>query len=304
MFAALILVLAADPLQVAEPVIDAGQVRVGPPLVRRFAFVNAANQPLTVIDVRSSCGCMVPALAKRDYAPGERGEMSVEVNTLSQPAGPHRWTFSLTYRCGELSGEQTLELSADLKQEIEITPAAISFRGDGPLSARVAIHDPRTKRLTVRSVDASMPGLTAVATTDGVEVHVADDCPPGRHAATVTITTDDPDYREIKLPVTIDRTPKRAVIASPNRVTVVPGGTALIQLRSGGGEPVQVETVESSSPALTCHWAAGPGDRATARIALDRAKWDGRPFSGEMRVRFKSPTGDSVIVPVSVRPDE
>ena len=36
----------------------------------------------------------------------------------SQPAGPHRWTFTLAYRCGDVTSERTLELTADLKQEI------------------------------------------------------------------------------------------------------------------------------------------------------------------------------------------
>jgi hypothetical protein len=304
MFAVLIFLLAADPLQVAEPVIDAGHVRVGPPLVRRFTFANIGNDTLTITDVRSSCGCMVPALAKRVYAPGEHGELIVEVNTLSQPAGPHRWAFTLDYHCGDATSERTLELTADLMQEIEIAPAAIAFRGDGPLSARVTIHDPRPKPLTIRSVDSSIPGLAASLGDGGVEVRVRDDCPPGRHAATVTIMTDDADYREIKLPVTIDRTARRAVIASPNRVTVVPGGTALVQVRAADSETVEIDSTEPTIPGLTTRWAKGPGNRATVRVGLDRAKWDGRSSDGEVRVRLTAPAHETIVIPVSVRRDE
>ena len=134
MFPALVLALAigADPLDTPQPVIDAGQIRVGPVLTRKFAFTNTANKPLTITEVRSSCGCLVPTLAKRIYEPGERGELTVEVNTLSQPAGPHRWAFYLAYRSGDVTGERTLELTATLQQEIEIVPAAIAFRGTDP----------------------------------------------------------------------------------------------------------------------------------------------------------------------------
>jgi hypothetical protein len=304
MFAALVLLLAANPLQPTEPVIDAGHVRIGPPLARRFAFTNTASETLTITDVRSSCGCMAPALAKRIYAPGERGELTVEVNTLSQPAGPHHWAFTLQYRCGDATGEQSFELTADLMQEIQIVPAAIAFRGDGPLSARISIHDPRPKPFAIRSVDASMPGLTAIVNGYGVEVRVRDDCPHGRYAATVTIATDDPDYSEIKLPVTIDRKPKRAVIASPNRVTVVPGGTALVQILCPGGDPIEIESIEPSISGLPSRWAAGPGNRATVRIGVDRAKWDGGSRDGEVRVRLKVPAGESLVIPVAIRPDE
>lgn len=313
MFAALVLALAitADPLHTPEPVIDAGEVRVGPALVRKFTFTNAGAEPLTITDVRSSCGCLVPALAKRVYEPGERGELTVEVNTLSQPVGPHRWTFSLSYRCGTATGERTLELTANLKQEIEVKPAAVAFHGDGKLSTTVAVVDRRANPFDVKvmEVTSSSPYLLIAfypATFDrgafAFEIKVAEDCPEGRHTATVTIPTTDADYREIKLPVTIDREPKRRVTALPNRATLVAGGSAVVQLRAD--EPVQVAEVVGSVPALTCRWAAGPGDRATVRIGLDRAHWDGKPFTAEVRVRLKTPAGETVVIPVSVRAEE
>src|SRR5205823_2926562 len=150
----------------------------------------------------------------------ERGELSVEVNTLSQPVGAHRWAFHLAYRCGDATGERTLELTARLIQEIEVSPVAVAFRGDGELTTRVTIRDRRPNPLRVRSVATSAPYLSASAgglMMDGtytLGVSVATDCPEGLHAETVTIATDDPDYRQIKLPVTIDREPKRRVTAT------------------------------------------------------------------------------------------
>ncbi len=304
MFPALVLALAvtADPLQMPDPVIDAGNVRVGPTLVRKFTFTNSGTEPLTITEVRSSCGCLVPALAKRIYQPGEHGELTVEVNTLSQPAGPHRWTFSLAYRYGAAIGERSLELSANLRQEIEIIPAAIAFRGSDPPSAVITVTDRRPKPLRVLAVSTSSSRLCAEFGPAGVRVSIATDCPEGQSTGTVTLTTDDPDYREIKLPVMIDREPKRRVTALPNRATLVAGGSAVVQLRAD--EPMQVESAGTSTPVLTCRWAAGPGDRATVRIGLDRTKWDGKPFTAEVRVRLKAPAGEMVVIPVSVRADE
>jgi hypothetical protein len=304
MFAALFLALAvtADPLQISESAIDAGEVRVGPSLVRKFTFTNNGTEPLIITDVRSSCGCLVPALTKRVYPPGEHGEMTVEVNTLSQPAGPHRWTFSLAYRYGAAVGERPLELTATLKQEIEIVPAAIAFRGSNPPPAVVTVTDRRPKPLRVLAAGTSCPGLRAEIVPTGVRVSVTADCQVGQTAETVTLTTDDPDYHEIKLPVTIDREPKRRVTALPNRATLVAGGSAVVQLR--GDEPVQVAEAVGSVPALTCRWAAGPGDRATVRIGLDRARWDGKPFTAEVRVRIKSSASETIVIPVSVRAED
>jgi hypothetical protein len=132
---------------------------------------------------------------------------------------------------------------------------------------------------------------------------VALDCPEGQFAESVTIATDDPDYREIKVPVTIIRPPKRRVTAAPARLTLPPGGSALVQLRAADGTPVQVEAIESSSPALTHRWAAGPGNLATVRVGVDRATAAGAR-DGEVRVRLRAPAGEMVVIPVAMRVDD
>jgi hypothetical protein len=307
-------VLSAPPpslLQITEPVIDVGEARAGPTLVRRFAFVNAGTEPLTITDLKASCGCVTPALPQRTYRPGERGELALEVNTLSQPAGPNRWTLRVGYRCGDRADETTLELTARLKQEITVTPAALVFQGDGEMVSRVYICDLRGRRFAVRSLSTSSPHLRAsdgcgftYPHTYNLEVRVNRDCPEGRHAETVTITTDDPDYPEIKLPVTILRQPRGRVTASPARATLVAGGSALVQLRDADGQPVQVEAIEAGAPALTTRWAAGPGNVTTVRVGLDRSKWRGEKLTGEVRVRLREPAGEVVVIPVAVRPDD
>jgi hypothetical protein len=82
----------------------------------------------------------------------------------------------------------------------------------------------------------------------------------------------------------------------------VAGGSAVVQLKAETA--VHIGAIDPGVPALTCRWAAGPGDRATIRIGLDHSKWDGKPFTGEVRVRLKAPAGESVVIPVSVRSDE
>lgn len=295
---ALALALAAppEPLQIEQRVLDAGEVKIGPSLTRRFAFVNAGGEPLTVTELKASCGCATPTLARRIYEPGERGELSLEVNTLSQPAGPHRWPLVVSYKCGNQTAAVTVELTARLVQEIEVTPAAVAFQGVA--SVVVTIRDRRTRPLRLQGTRASLPFVHATVEDDGsVRVAVAADCPDGRHAATVTIATDDPAYREIKLPVTIVREPRQALTASPARVTLVAGGSALVQLRDATGAAVQVESAEASHAALTLRWAAGPGHFATVRIALDRTRWDGRDLSAEVRVKAN---GHTLTIPVAV----
>ncbi|NDV62302.1 DUF1573 domain-containing protein [Puniceicoccales bacterium CK1056] len=40
-----------------------------------YRFTNAGDEPVVITNLKSSCGCTVPELAKREYAPGESGEI-------------------------------------------------------------------------------------------------------------------------------------------------------------------------------------------------------------------------------------
>ena len=51
-----------------------------------FAFSNTGSTPVTIEDVHSTCGCTVPTLDKRTYAPGESGTIRA-VFTLGDRVG-------------------------------------------------------------------------------------------------------------------------------------------------------------------------------------------------------------------------
>jgi Protein of unknown function (DUF1573) len=316
LFAALALATPPELLQFEAPSLDAGEVKAGPVIVRRFAFVNAGAAPLTVTDLRASCGCATPTMAKRTYQPGERGELALEVNPLSQPAGPHRWTLAVGYRCGDRAGEVTVELTAKLVKEVDVSPVALQFLGAREHAIWVHNTRPaRAKQLNIVGIRASSdmiqariigggtdghgpPGESVIGQTWVIRVTVAQDGPPGTYSETIRIQTDDPQCAELTVPVTIVRQPKQQLTASPAKLTLVAGGSALVQLRDADGRPVNVESAEASHRALTCRWTAGPGALATLRVGLDRGRWDGGELTGEVRV---SANGQALVIPVAVR---
>ena len=56
-----------------------------------FAFANETDRPVTVKSVRALCSCAVPALEKKTYKPGERGEIDV-VFAIGQATGVQQGT--------------------------------------------------------------------------------------------------------------------------------------------------------------------------------------------------------------------
>lgn len=64
---------------------DFGKIWDHKKVTHKFAFTNVGNEELTVTDVKSSCGCTIPELTTKVYAPGESGEITVIFN----PANRH-----------------------------------------------------------------------------------------------------------------------------------------------------------------------------------------------------------------------
>lgn len=48
--------------------------------VGNYEFTNGSDVPVTITSIRSSCGCTVPDLEKRTYAPGESGSLKAVFN--------------------------------------------------------------------------------------------------------------------------------------------------------------------------------------------------------------------------------
>jgi hypothetical protein len=60
-----------------------------------FRFKNSGDVPVTITSVRTSCGCTSADLAKKDYAPGESGEIKVTYRFAGQ-VGAQEKTVSVT----------------------------------------------------------------------------------------------------------------------------------------------------------------------------------------------------------------
>ena len=211
----------------------------------------------------------------------------LEVQTLSQSAGAHTWRLQVSYRDGGETRETELLLSGRIVTEVTAQPAALTLFTGGAVAHAITLTDLREKPLSVVAVNASSPHLRGTVTQTAADeaghrrvtiaVALDADCPEGRCEETIAVVTDDPDYRELTVPVTIVKRPRQKVSASPEAVTLAaPRGQAvpsrIVLLRPAGEEAVVVERVEADDPAVICTWAQGPANCATLKVAIDRSK--------------------------------
>lgn len=315
MFALSVPAARAD-LHFPEPRHDIGEVRCGTRRVHAFPFVNRGPDAVEITDTRASCGCLTPRLEKRVYQPGERGEIRLEINTLSQPAGSHTWRVQVFTRRGGQTEETALDVSGRVIAEIQVQPPVLNIFANQAVSHTITVTDLRPRSSTVTDARTSSPYLKtrimgrrqddAGRWVHTIQVDVAADCPEGRHHEVVSIDTDDPAYRDLQVPVTVVRRARQHVAAVPAAVTwQAPAGeplpARLVLVRGADDRPVQVERVEADDPALVCQWAPGPGNQATVKLRVDRSRMTGDSLQGVVRVQVSQPERQTLTIPVTVR---
>lgn len=75
---------AVPPLTFDSLTHDWGRVTDEKPLEHIFKFTNTSDRTITIDRVTATCGCTVPQLTKKVYAPGETGEIKVQFNPTNR----------------------------------------------------------------------------------------------------------------------------------------------------------------------------------------------------------------------------
>ena len=165
--AVLLASVAAPPsLSVDSAKADRGEVRGGPILKQSFRVTNNSAETIAIAGLDSGCGCLRRAVSKNELKPGESAEVSMDVNTLTQPDGPQTWTLKLRYRPSSLakaSPDELLELrvSAKLVREVSVTPPMIAVSTEAAATASIVLADSRNAPLNVKKVVSSSPHVVA-----------------------------------------------------------------------------------------------------------------------------------------------
>lgn len=295
-------------LHFVQPIIDAGEVRRGPSLVRRFEFTNTGTQTIQITEAKASCGCMIPRLSSKSIEPGQSGWLELTVNTLTQPAGPNTWSVRVQYQEGDKSGEALAQLQTQLIAEVTLEPATLVFTTARSISDLIHIRDDRAAPFRVTRIDASNSHLTvSIEGTNqketSIRVEVAADFPEGRHEETVSIFTSDPLYPELRIPVTVNKRAKQRLCATPDTVVFLDVGNQelpvrIVLLRDEEEKEIAVERVWADDPAILTKWAPGPGALATLKVQVDRKLLGNKELHGTVYVEFREPVRETVRIPV------
>ena len=298
-------------LSCPTPTADRGEIRSGPPLTQTFRLTNTSASPGTIASIETGCGCVGKQLSRERLGPGESSDVTLTINTLTQPAGPNTWRGVVRYKTTDDSEVRQLELivRATLVREVSVMPAELAFSTTGTARQTLTVTDRRAKPLTVVRAVSNGSGLAVevrpAATANGTQmqsvvVSVSDSATVGDWSEAVTLVTDDPTIPEMRIPVTVSKRVADAAMAVPSQISLrfAPGQTTLsgvVQLRAGG-KTVAIRTAAADHPAVRVT-PSPPGPVAVVRIAVDAA--GGRTGSASVKVDLAEPAGQTVTIPVS-----
>lgn len=185
---------------------DAGEVFDQDNTVLSYLFRNTGSGPLTITQVKTSCGCTVPELEKKTYMPGETGTLDVTFDPKGKKGIIARNITIFTD--SETTPSETLIVRAFVKPIVLLEPNIIPFEAvqkSETATKEFKVYG-RTEDFKVTRATVAKPDVFDIKVEDKGEVEhngeklrlsvitvtVKDSASPNNHRADVTIRTNDP----------------------------------------------------------------------------------------------------------------
>lgn len=87
-----------------------------------FSFDNLLATPISIKNVRASCGCTTPNWSREPIAPNAKGEITVTYNTKGRP-GMFQKSVTVTFSDGTQDYTQVLFIKGKVTPRVVATPA-------------------------------------------------------------------------------------------------------------------------------------------------------------------------------------
>ncbi|MCH6256056.1 DUF1573 domain-containing protein [Puniceicoccaceae bacterium K14] len=132
----------ASPLQWESEIIEIDPDFEEEKVIATFKFENTSDQPITITSTKTSCGCTVAELAKKDYEAGETGEIKA-VFDVGQRVGLQQKQISVHLN-GEADPAYNLTLKVNIPRAITLKPRVRTWKKGSdlePQTIEVILHE-------------------------------------------------------------------------------------------------------------------------------------------------------------------
>jgi hypothetical protein len=283
----------ADPLFV-EQGHDFGPVPRGGKVRHNFVMTNRLNEPITIANVRASCGCTTGKANASLVQPGQSAVIEAEMDTKNF-VGPKATTLFVTLiSAGGREAEVSLAVSSNILSDIVLNPGAIDFgtitRGQTPTQTltidRIGLATWRVERMisASRVLNATLTETARHETTVSytLSVSLKPDAPTGVVRDEIRLLTNDKETATIPLLVTAqirgDLTAKPSLVPLGN-VTSAAGAQGRFLVMSS--RPFSILDIEGTGDGFKL----GPIDKERKPVHV--VVFSYRPEEGKTRGDFR-----------------
>lgn len=190
---------------------DFGSVARAAKAEHLFEFTNTFSEPLHVSSVRTSCGCTTPSIVTETVAPGEKGQIKAQFNTLSF-LGQRGATITVVFDRPQY-GEAQLRIDGYVRRDIVCDPGQLDFgtvrRGEGSEQV-IDLQYAGRSGWKIESATTTVPGvsieLTETSRGSGrvaysIKATLSADAPAGFLVGDLVLQTNDSNHRSFPLAV-------------------------------------------------------------------------------------------------------
>jgi len=304
---------AAPQAVVRESIHDAGTVARGASVEHSFSIANQGDQPLEIVEVQATCGCTV-AEYDRQIAPGRSGEVAVVVDT-SKLKGAVAKSIRVLTNDAE-APEIILVVKANVRALVEVDPGYARFLtvlGQSVEPAEQLVWQETEGDFVVEGVRSPYPFVDVDVREaregerrDGrpgrqwvLTISLAADAPQGSFADYVTVATNNPGSREVKVPVSGYVRPAVSAIPAAlelGRRDLTSPYEAIVELKNLSGGRIDLGEVSVDVPGVEARLEpVVEGETYRLVLTLGSAVPKG-PFEGKVTIPTSSRVQPSVQV--------
>jgi hypothetical protein len=241
---------------------DFGSVPRGPMLKHYFRVTNNTKEPVTISDVRVSCGCTSATALKTYLKPGEETYIYATMDT-TRFVGPKTVTIFVQFSSPSFE-EVRLWVQANGRNDFTVGPDTLEMgqvKRSSSHSATVVVTFygmPDTKITEVKAESNYIKTELKKVKTENSEVafqlkaSLRSDTPVGKWYSDVWLKTNNPSLPQIRVPLTVEI--ESALSVSPDLVSI---GQVKINSENErrvvirGAQPFKVTEIEGGGDALT-----------------------------------------------------
>lgn len=294
----------APMLEVEKTVCDFGEMAPSASEKGEYSFKNIGNATLKIDRIQSTCGCTVPQLKKKEYAPGESGVIKITFRAPSTKGSVTKHLYIMSNDPKQPRFELSVKVSVAVKVSISPENVKLHLNEDNAGMPKIVVKSLDEREFSIKSITIGrevmkVPFDPAKKAKEFVlEPVVNKDKLNEFNTGVVQVKTDHPQAGS--LVVRYNAVPAYEVTRPRIILQNVEPGVAVVKdviVRSNYGTPVEIESVNSRNGYMEIESQEKDGENLQLKIKItppDQESSSRRYITDELTITLKDQTELSI----------